>query len=54
MKNKPYNKTILDYEKNGWVIVKKTFLKKEIEEIKKQILKKVSSTKQNKNFYFEK
>ena len=54
MKNKPYNKTILDYEKNGWVIVKNFFKKKEIEEIKKQILKKVSSTKQNKNFYFEK
>ena len=37
---KPYNKTILDYEKNGWVIVKNFFKKKEIEEIKNKYLKK--------------
>ena len=54
MKNKSYKKIILDYEKRGWIIVKNFFKKKEIEEIKKQILKKISNTKHSKYFYYEK
>ena len=54
MKHNLYNKSIIDYKKNGWVIVRNFFEKKEIEKIKYQILNKISKTKKNKNFYYEK
>ena len=54
MKHNLYNKSITDYKKNGWVIVRNFFEKKEIEKIKHQILNKISKTKKNKNFYYEK
>lgn len=54
MKNVSYNKTILNYKKNGWVIVKNFFKKKDIENIKNQILNKISNTRKSKNFYYEK
>ena len=54
MKNAHYNKTILNYKKNGWVIVKNFFKKKDIQNIKNQILNKISNTRKSKNFYYEK
>jgi 2-aminoethylphosphonate dioxygenase len=54
MNNIHYNKTILNYKKNGWVVVKNFFKKKDIENIKNQILNKISNTRKSKNFYYEK
>ena len=45
---------VAKYQKDGWVIVKNFFKKKDIKTIKSQILKKVSKTKKNDFFYFEK
>ena len=45
-----YKKSIIDYKKNGWVIVRNFFEKKEIEKIKHQILDKISKTKKNDYF----
>ena len=45
---------VAKYQIDGWVIVKNFFKKKDIKTIKSQILKKVSKTKKNDFFYFEK
>jgi len=54
MNNTPYNKIILNYKKNGFVIVKNFFKKKDIDNIKNQILNKILHARKSNNFYYEK
>tara|TARA_B100001029_G_C15023643_1_gene432189 strand:+ start:84 stop:884 length:801 start_codon:yes stop_codon:yes gene_type:complete len=54
MNNKLNKNIITVYRKNGWVIVKNFFKKKDIKTVKAQILKKVLKSKDNGHFYFEK
>ena len=51
MKNIPYNKIILNYKKNGFVIVKNFFKEKDIENVKIQLLNKILHVRKSNNFY---
>ena len=54
MNNTPYNQIILNYKKNGFVIVKNFFKEKDIENVKIQLLNKISHVRKSNNFYYEK
>ena len=48
-----YPLVINNYNSKGWIIFREFFSKKEIIEIKKEILNKIKTRKYNKNFYYE-
>ena len=54
MNNKIHHKLILNYKSSGWVIIKNFFNKREINKVKNQLLNKISKSKDNGHFYFEK
>ena len=54
MNNNIHHKLILNYNSNGWVIIKNFFNKREINKVKNQLLNKISKSKDNGHFYFEK
>jgi 2-aminoethylphosphonate dioxygenase len=47
------NNLIKNYQQKGWVVVKKFFHKKNIVQIKKQILIKILKSKKNSHLYYE-
>ena len=50
---KLYPSVIKEYNNKGWIILKNFFPKKEIIEIKKEIINKIKTRKYNNNFYYE-
>lgn len=51
--SRKYSATSNILKRKGWVVIKKFFLTKEVQNIKKDIIKKIKKTKNNKNFYYE-